>query len=487
MTDSQEFASLRRRTIISTFSLFFQSGYAAGLGLVANLILTILLSPTVFGIYITVLSVIALLNYFSDFGLAASLIQKKEVTNTDLKTVFTAQQLIIVMLLIVGYVATPIITSFYHLPQEGIFLYWALLVGFFVSSLKTIPSILLERKIKFQKIVLVQIVENTAFYVCVVTLAFLHFGLMSFTYAVLLRSIVGLILIYSLSFWKPSFQLSIASLRELLAFGIPLQASSFLAIFKDDLIILYLGRLVGFEALGYIGWAKKWAEAFIRIVMDNVNRVVFPFIARFQDNKEIVRTMSEKILYYQTFVLAPALLGVCLIMGNLIEVIPNYQKWQPALPAFYIFSLSSIIISFAAPFVTILNALGRVKTTFIFMLGYTTLTWILTPYFVASFGFLGFPFAHLLVSTSFLLVTRRAQSLIHFQFIRPIYKFIIAALGMGIVLLLSEQVLIQNALLRIPFLIGTGALMYFLILKIVFRINFIEEFRQFHEKKPLDN
>ena len=74
-TLSQE--ELKRRGFISTMSLFFQSGYSAVLGLVANLIVTILLSPHVFGIYITVLSIIALFNYFSDFGLAASLIQKK--------------------------------------------------------------------------------------------------------------------------------------------------------------------------------------------------------------------------------------------------------------------------------------------------------------------------------------------------------------------------------------------------------------------------
>jgi O-antigen/teichoic acid export membrane protein len=63
---------LKRNTIISAFSLFFQGGYTAILGLIANLVLTILLQPKIFGIYITVLSLISFLNYFSDIGLAAS-------------------------------------------------------------------------------------------------------------------------------------------------------------------------------------------------------------------------------------------------------------------------------------------------------------------------------------------------------------------------------------------------------------------------------
>ena len=72
----EEHKQLKKQTLISTLSLLFQSGYSAMLGFVANLVLTILLSPQIFGIYFTVLSIIAILNYFSDIGLAASLIQK---------------------------------------------------------------------------------------------------------------------------------------------------------------------------------------------------------------------------------------------------------------------------------------------------------------------------------------------------------------------------------------------------------------------------
>ena len=132
-------------------SLFFQSGYSAFLGLIANLVLTVLLSPTIFGMYITVLSIISLLNYFSDIGLAASLIQKKAITDDDIKTTFTVQQILIMSLVIIGFLSTSFIKKFYSLPVEGTYLYWGLLLAFFISSLKTIPSIFLERKIQFQK------------------------------------------------------------------------------------------------------------------------------------------------------------------------------------------------------------------------------------------------------------------------------------------------------------------------------------------------
>ena len=282
----EETDKIKKKTVISALSLFFQSGYSAVLGLIANLVLTILLTPSIFGIYITLLALISFLNYFSDIGLAASLIQKKEITDEDVKTTFTVQQILIICLVIIGFFSTNFIMDFYKLPLPGRYLYWALLISFFISSLKTIPSVFLERKIQFQKIVLTQIVENTVFYITVTVLAVFCFNLNSFSLAVIFRAIVGLIVIYSLSFWKPKVGISLKSLKSLLSFGLPFQTSSFLAIFKDDFIVLYLGKVIGFEALGYIGWAKKWAEAPIRIIMDNLSRVLFPVIARIQHDKE---------------------------------------------------------------------------------------------------------------------------------------------------------------------------------------------------------
>ncbi|PIV08073.1 hypothetical protein COS52_04630, partial [Candidatus Roizmanbacteria bacterium CG03_land_8_20_14_0_80_39_12] len=367
MEKDERYSAIKRNGIISTLSLFFQSGYSAMLGLIANLVVTILLSPAIFGMYITVMSLISVLNYFSDIGLAASLVQKKEVSHDDFITTFTIQQLLVIIVVCIGFLGTEFVRSFYKLPPEGIYLYWALLISFFTSSLKTIPSILLERKIAFQKIVLVQIIESTVFYITIIVLAILKFGLTSFTIAVLLRSIVGLVFIYVISPWKPMFGISKTSLQVLLSFGVPFQASSFLALFKDDLITLFLGKVIGFEGVGYIGWAKKWAEAPIRIIMDNITKVLFPVLSQLQHDKEKIKQLIEKIMFYQTALLTPTILGLAMEMDDVIHVIPKYAKWAPALPLLYIFCISAFFASFSSPLINLINSLGKAKIPFIFM------------------------------------------------------------------------------------------------------------------------
>jgi O-antigen/teichoic acid export membrane protein len=472
-------SNLKKKTVKSIFSLFFQSGYSAFLGLLANLVLTIVVSPKIFGIYITLLSAISFLNYFSDIGLAASLIQKKEIDDEDIKTVFTVQQILIITLVVLGILITPFISHFYNLPKDGTYLYLTLILSFFISSLKTIPSVFLERKVEYEKIVFVQIVENTFFYLLVIIFALLSFELKSFIIAVIFRSLTGLFLIYKLSPWKIRIGFNKSRFSQLISFGLPFQTSSFLALFKDDLIILYLGKAVGFEGVGYIGFAKKWAEAPIRIIMDNVTKVLFPAISRVQDDKEKVGRLIEKVLYYLTGLIAPIMVFAYFLMPYILKIIPRYQKWQNALPLFNIFLFSSFLVIYYAPFINIFNALGKVKKSFFFMLFWTAVMWLLTPILTKTFGYFGFPITHLIISLTFPLVVIAMKKEVSFNFFKPIKPFIISSFLTFFTLLFFKKLFFSNNL-YLNFLnnIVFGFFIYFASLFLIFKVKPIEELKR---------
>ncbi|MCS7093056.1 MAG: oligosaccharide flippase family protein [Patescibacteria group bacterium] len=418
---------IKKKTIISGLSLFFNSGYAAILSFFANLILTIIVSPKIFGVYFTVLSIISIFNYFSDVGLAASLVQRKNLNKKMVATVFTFQQLFVALLVSLGFLLTPIVVNFYQLEKSGKYLYWSLLVSFFFSSLKTIPSVFLERKIEFQKITFVQVVENTFFYMIVIILAIWDLDLYSFTFGVLGRSLIGLVIIYSLSPWPPSIQIDLTVLKELLKFGLPFQGSSVLALIKDEVMTLYLGKTIGFESLGYLGWAKKWAESPIRIVMDSFSRLLFPLFSKFQNDKNKMRKIIERAVFYQNLIVIPAIALLVVVMPGIVELIPRYQKWQPALGYFYLFSLSAFFSSFSTPFINLMNSLGRVDLSLRFMVGWTLATWFLVPILVSLFGPAGFPLTILFLSSSFIVVIAASKRLVEFNFLKNTLPFFISA------------------------------------------------------------
>src|SRR3989344_5879218 len=302
----EEISQIKARGVLSAGSLFFQSSFSAVLGFAAFFILTLKSGTYLLGIYNTVLAMMSFFSYFTNLGLAAAIIQKPEIKKEDLSTAFYIQLFLSVAAIIVGFFLTDYLFKFYKdLPANAVYLYWGLLASFFFLSLKTIPSVLLEKKIRIYKVVVVQMIENTVFYLSVIIFYLLGYDIYSLLIAVLARSITGVVLIYFMQPWVPSFTFSWQSAKGLLCYGIPFQGNSFLALIKDDLLIIYLGGVIGFRQLGIVVFAKKYAEFSIRLIMDNLSRVAFPIFSRFQKDKIILKKSVEKILLYQSIILFP--------------------------------------------------------------------------------------------------------------------------------------------------------------------------------------
>lgn len=367
----------------------------------ATFLLTILLDPSIFGIFFLVSALLNFLIYFSDVGLAAALIQKTEhPTKGDLATTFTVQQIIIFTLVVLGLLFSSQIALFYKLDYNGLILLRVLILSLIFSSLKTIPSILLERQLKFGFLIIPQILENVVFYSTAVVLAYLGYGIASFTWAVVARGIIGLVAIYILSPWLPRIGFNKIIAKKLTSFGIPFQLNSILALAKDDLLTLFLGKILPLSAIGYLGWAQKWAYLPLRFFMDNVNKVTFPAYSRLQREPASLAKAIEKSLFFVTYFVYPTIFGMVAIAPKVIELVPNYQKWQPALPLLYLFAINTVFSSISTTFTNALFATGRPKIVLYFMVFWTIITWALTYPLVVKMGYIGVGIASALVSVT---------------------------------------------------------------------------------------
>ena len=413
-----DIALIKQKSISGIVALTSRTFLLQLIAFAATFLLTIFLSPAIFGIYFVVSAIISFLSYFSDIGLAAALIQKKEeLSHDDLQTTFTIQQILVGTVVIIAYLLSPAIAKFYRLDVYGLWLLRALIISFFLSSLKTIPSVLLERKLEFYKLVMPEIVETLGFYLVAVLLAWRGFGVVSFTWAVLVRSVAGLITIYIISPWRISLGLSRGVARKLLTFGIPFQLNSFLALVKDDLMTVFLGKILPFAQVGYIGWAKKWAEVPLRLIMDSVVRVTFPAFARIQHDKELLGKAIEKTLFGLALTIFPITVGLVFFVGPMINIVPRYGKWEPAVFSFFLFAAAAGISSLSVPLTNALNAIGKIKVTLWLMVFWTALTWMLTVIFIKFFGFNGFAVAILTVALTLGIVIYLVNRIARFSFV----------------------------------------------------------------------
>lgn len=401
---------------------------------VALFLLGIFLSPSAIGVFIVVSAVIRIFNLFTDVGLGAALVQKKEeLTADDLKVAFTIQEVLVLSIITIGLFVSPLVTSHANLDRDGIFLYQILLIVLFISSLKVIPSILLERRLAFEKQIFPQIIEAIVFDVLVVFLAYKGFGLRSYSWSILTSALVGLPVYYLISPWRISLGFSLEKARKLFSYGLAYQGKSFLAVIKDDLLTFFLSGLVGVSGIGFWGTAQRWAYFPYRFLVDSVTKVTFPAYSRVQQDELALRSGIEKSLFMVSLFLFPILVIASVSVPSLIHIIPRYTKWEPAIISFYFLAAQSAVAALTNILVNVLDATGRVKTTLMLMVMWIIATWVLTILAVARFGFTGISIAAFVVSLSIVVVIFLVKRVVKFDFTANIWRQIIGSLIMGVV------------------------------------------------------
>jgi O-antigen/teichoic acid export membrane protein len=443
--------------------------------LVAQGLLGALLTATQFGIFGIVSAIVNFLVYFSDIGLAASLIQKKEkISDADLKTTFTVQQILVVSLLIVVFLGSGKIQNFYHLDHSAILLLYALGGSFFMSSLKTIPSVLLERNLRFEVLAISNILESIVYNFTLVVLAWKGFGITSFTIAVLARGLTGLITLYIFQPWVPGFSISRSSLSKLLKFGIPYQINTFIAVVKDDGLTLVLGKIMGLPALGILVWAQKWIQIPLRVVLDNVARVTFPAFSRMQDEAESLKRSVTRSIFFITFLTFPAVTGIVIIFPVIMQAVVRYHQWLPAILPITLLSVNVISASVSTQLTNVLNATGRIKITSGLMVMWTILTWGLVPFLATKFGVNGASLGYALVGLSSIIVIIIVKSYIDFSLIDSTVKPFLATVVMAATLLVLKHFLPVN-LGAVVILIAIGSVTYLTAIFSLVGVSLVED------------
>src|SRR4030066_1528893 len=407
------------------------------LSLVATGFLTVFLSPSEFGIFWIVSAIVNFLAYFSDVGLAAALIQKKENPDkADLRTTFTVQQVLVLTLLVIIFLGSPTLSRIYGFTSEARMLLYALGLSLFFSSLKTIPSALLERKLEFGKLVIPQVLENLVYSLLAVILAWKGYGIYSFTVAVLARSIVGLVAIYILQPWIPGLALAKKSLKKLLSFGVPYQANTLLATIKDDGMTVVLGGIFGPAGVGILGWAQKWGQAPLRFFMDHVIKVTFPAFARMQDAKDVLTRSLNRSIFFICFLVFPSLAGLLVVAPILVQIIPKYQKWEPALIPLVLIAINTLFAAVTTQLTNLLNSIGKIKITFKLMIMWTVLSWLLIPILSVKYSIIGAAAGYAIVGACSLFAIFITWRIVKFSLFESVLKPFIAAVIMTIVLLI---------------------------------------------------
>lgn len=455
---------IKHKTTANVLFLSLRNIGIQAISFIGFFLLTVLLGTADVGIFAIVSESVSILGYFSDVGLAAALIQQKtEVTKDEMQTTFTIQQILVGLALVVAF----FIIRSKNLGGNELWIVAALCFSFAAASLKTIPSVLLERRLNFKLISTIDIVENVTFYVFAVLFAFLGFGTLSYAIATFIRSALGLIIIYSFSSWPIGFSLSKNVAKKLFKYGIPYQLNSFISVAKDKLSNLLVAGIIGTTSFGLLSWAQKGPRMPLSF-MDAIMKVTFPTFARLQDNKELLKKSLEKSLYFIALVVFPVLVGISFVAIDFVYIVPKYTKWLPAIFPMYLYSFNYAIAAITTPITNAFNAIGKITLTTKFMIMWTVLTWIFYPLLSWKFGYIGTVWAAVIVGLSSFAVWVISRKYFDLNIFYSIRKPFFGSLAMVFVLVLINFLSLSplvNILTKILFGVITYGLFLFVFSK----------------------
>jgi O-antigen/teichoic acid export membrane protein len=386
---SDGFQDLKKKSLSGMSALFVRQILIKVIFFAGNVILARILAPQIFGIYAIVNFVVTFFSTFGDVGIGAALIQKKgELSREELSTTFWLQQMLVWIVVVIVTFAAPLALKVYPtLPPEGIWLIRAMALSFLFSSLKTIPAVLMERKVDFKRIAWVDITENLAFQSVVISCAFMGLGAWSFILAAITRGLLGAVLIYALSPWRPSLQYRFESVKGLVNFGLPYQGYQILCFLKDAVTPLFVGAYVGAAAVGYLNWARNFAFMPL-VISETFGRVAFPAFSKLQGEAELMTSAIERSIRMMTLVMFPVT-AIMVALGPDLTHVVFTDKWIAGLNAFYLYCISPAFIGIFLPIYSGIMSLGKSRVMLMITLGLIVFEWGVGVPLVLAYGFTG--------------------------------------------------------------------------------------------------
>jgi O-antigen/teichoic acid export membrane protein len=451
------FESLKKKAFQGVFTLTFRRLILKLIDTVGIIFLARALTQDTFGIFgIISFVVFTFLSFFSDIGFGAALIQKKEqLDKKDIQTTFTIQQSLVTLLLLIAWVLSPTLASFYNLGDQGIWLIRVLSVSLFITSFKTIPSILLERELKFEKLIIPEIIETVLYNTIAVYMALSGYGVWSLVVAILVRTVAGAIVLNLISPWPIGWQLNIPAAKRLLSFGVPFQLNSLLALIKDNVTPTLIAYWYGPAAVGFVNLAQNIASRPMELITI-VGRVTFPAYSRLQGDTVTLKRWIEKSIRFMAYLYYPMITGLLVTAPSILQYLyaDKTDKWLPSLPTLLLFLAGAFPIIITTTFSNALYALGRPKIVLFLMLLYTSLTWLLGVPLIYKYGYVGIAIAGLIITYTTLPIVIAVMNKVVKIDIWPVIKMpLLASFFMGIVVFFGDRYLTSS----LPTLILTMA------------------------------
>ncbi len=467
-------AEVRRLALRGFGALVLRSIGQRGLQMVGNVALFRWLAPETHGFYLIMSFIVGMAGFLSDLGLGASLVQRKDrLTERDLRSAFTLSLALNVAIVAVLVVISGPLLRLYDIGVVDPLAVQVLGITIIAASFTSIPSIRLERELRFTQLSVADLAGSLAYVAVAVPLAFQFkdpnvaathaaSAVWVFIWATVASRAVYTTVLNVLAPWRPRLGVDVGAMRRMLRFGIPYQATSFINALKDNFIPTFIAFVVGAAAVGYVQWAVGLVTNAI-VLLPLVQKVTFPAYSRLQHDPAALKDAIEKSIKWVAATVFPITLLLVALARQIIEHVYG-PKWFPGLPSFYLLAIPMLNAAYSTVMVSALYGLGRATVVLRLTVIWALAGWGIGVPLTFAIGMHGFALAMSIVSCLSVLSVIELRKVVKVDFVAQLLRLlVIAAVPAAVVAAVAHTVqnLFELAAVAAAGMAGYAALMLF--------------------------
>lgn len=328
----------------------------------ASVFVARLVAPEAYGLVGMAIVITGFLQVFQSLGLGSALVQRKQISESLLSSLFFISLGIGVVTTAVLVCGAPLASWIYGDARVGPVVA-VLGMSFLVSAPALVPSALLTRQLAFRQLAWIDIGVAALRSVVVLVLAFAGWHV----WALVWSSIIGVagrtVLSFLYTDWRPRWLFSRGEVRGVFGFGANLTGFSIVNYFARNADNFLIGTFLGATSLGHYSLAYRILMFPCEAITNTLGRVTFPAFSRMQDDDARLKAAYLRVCGVIALVTFPLMTGMAAVARPFVEVVLG-PSWLPAVPLIWVLAPLGAVQSIGVTAGQLFLAKGRADWMF---------------------------------------------------------------------------------------------------------------------------
>lgn len=305
-----------------------------------------LLTPADYGLFGYCTLVAGFVDLVAELGLGAAIVQRRDLDDTDLETVFWLSLGLGLGLYGLTWFGAPFIAAFFDQPLLVTLLRVSMLT-FIISSLRVVSWNLLTKRVDFRRRSLAEMAATLAGSVTTLELAFAGEGVWALVIGLIVRHAVLAVACVALQPWWPRGRFSRDGVRKVLGFGVRTSGGRVAWFLYSNADYLIVGKLLGQQALGFYTLIYEFATLPADRITSVINQVAFPVYAEVQDRPAEFTRFFLTTVALISMVTVPLMLGLAAVADLAVPLLLK-PKWLPIVEPLQVMCVIGMVLSISS-------------------------------------------------------------------------------------------------------------------------------------------